>query len=118
MPTMQSELNEVKSGPSTRREHKRLQKQEKRLQRINQKEVNDDERSQRRKQRAERRTNREPVRRIFPIWLRIIVVLVLSYVALLGGLMVGFGVLGDGNPTDVLEIDLWRHIISLVTSEG
>lgn len=61
--------------------------------------------------------NRKYRRRLFPIWLRILVVLVLTAVALLLGLMVGYGVIGDGNPTDALKIETWRHIINLVTTK-
>ncbi|RDY72293.1 MULTISPECIES: DNA-directed RNA polymerase subunit beta [Halobacillus] len=54
-------------------------------------------------------------RRVLPIWLRIILVLLFSAAALLIGLMVGYGVIGDGNPTDALEMDTWRHIWDIVT---
>lgn len=54
-------------------------------------------------------------RRILPIWLRIILVLLFSAAALVIGLMVGYGVIGEGNPTDALEMDTWRHIWDIVT---
>ncbi|KHE70001.1 hypothetical protein LD39_12085 [Halobacillus sp. BBL2006] len=54
-------------------------------------------------------------RRILPIWLRIIIVLVLSALALVLGLMVGYGVLGDGKPTDALNWDTWQHIWDIVS---
>lgn len=55
-----------------------------------------------------------PRRRIFPIWLRLIVVLTLSATALIVGLMIGYGVLGDGNPIDALKIETWQHLIDIV----
>ncbi|WP_163969528.1 DNA-directed RNA polymerase subunit beta [Oceanobacillus halotolerans] len=73
---------------------------------------------QKKKQKAEKRKKKKPRRRIFPIWLRIIVVLLLAGIALIAGLMIGFGVLGDGNPTDVLDLDTWHHIIDIVTKEA
>ncbi|MGP4077141.1 DNA-directed RNA polymerase subunit beta [Halobacillus sp. K22] len=53
--------------------------------------------------------------RVLPIWLRIIIVLVLSILALLIGLMVGYGVIGDGNPMEALNWDTWQHIWDIVT---
>lgn len=55
--------------------------------------------------------------RKFPIWLRLIVIFVLSIISLVLGLMVGYGVLGDGNPIDALKIDTWQHIIDIVEKE-
>lgn len=54
-------------------------------------------------------------RRVLPIWLRILIVLVLSAAALLIGVMVGYGVIGDGKPTDALNWDTWQHIMDIVT---
>ncbi|MGI8316633.1 DNA-directed RNA polymerase subunit beta [Halobacillus mangrovi] len=58
---------------------------------------------------------RKARRRILPIWLRIIIVLLLSALALVLGLMVGYGVLGDGKPTDALNWETWQHIWDIVT---
>lgn len=52
--------------------------------------------------------------RIFPVWLRIIIVGILSVAALVVGLMIGFGVIGDGTPTDALKVETWQHIIDIV----
>ncbi|TGB01638.1 DNA-directed RNA polymerase subunit beta [Halobacillus salinus] len=54
-------------------------------------------------------------RRILPIWVRIIIVLLLSVVALVLGAMVGYGIIGDGKPTDALDWDTWQHIFDIVT---
>lgn len=54
-------------------------------------------------------------RRVLPIWLRIIIVLLLSTLALILGAMVGYGIIGDGNPTDALEWETWQHIFDIVT---
>ncbi|RYG71617.1 DNA-directed RNA polymerase subunit beta [Lentibacillus lipolyticus] len=72
---------------------------------------------QKKKQKAEKRRNKKPRRRIFPIWLRIIAVLVLSAAALAAGLMIGYGVIGDGNPTDALKWETWQHIIDIVVKQ-
>ncbi|WP_067841037.1 DNA-directed RNA polymerase subunit beta [Amphibacillus sediminis] len=54
------------------------------------------------------------VRRIFPIWLRIIVVFLLAFLALIIGMIIGFSVLGDGNPTDVLKFEFWQHVLDII----
>ncbi|WP_173918593.1 DNA-directed RNA polymerase subunit beta [Halobacillus sp. Marseille-Q1614] len=56
-------------------------------------------------------------RRMIPIWLRIVIVLVLSVVALATGLMIGYGVLGDGNPTDALKWSTWQQIIDIMSGK-
>lgn len=58
----------------------------------------------------------KPVR-IFPVWLRIIVVAILTVAALFGGLMIGYGVIGDGAPLDALKVETWQHLIDIVISE-
>lgn len=66
------------------------------------------------KQKQEKRKNKKPRRRIFPIWLRIIVVLLFAAGALILGLMIGYGVLGDGVARDALKMETWQHIIDIV----
>lgn len=72
--------------------------------------------AQKKKQKEERK-NKIPRSRIFPIWLRMIVILLLAVSALVAGLMIGYGVIGDGNPTDVLKKETWQHIIDLVIKD-
>ncbi|MCT1905518.1 DNA-directed RNA polymerase subunit beta [Oceanobacillus sojae] len=55
-----------------------------------------------------------PRLRIFPIWLRIIVVLIFAAAAFIVGLMIGFAVLGNGSPLDVLRMETWQHIVDIV----
>ncbi|MFK4998768.1 DNA-directed RNA polymerase subunit beta [Bacillus sp. N9] len=43
-----------------------------------------------------------------------VVVVILIALSLATGLMVGYGVIGDGNPTDVFHKSTWTHIIDLV----
>lgn len=59
------------------------------------------------------RFKRYPARK-FPIYLRIIVVLVLLIVSALLGLIVGYAFFGDGTITDALKIDTYRHIYDLI----
>lgn len=71
------------------------------------------------KKQSRRKKRKEKYRvRIVPIWLRVIIVLLLAVVALVLGLMVGYGVIGDGNATEVLRKETWQHIIDIVTKES
>lgn len=51
--------------------------------------------------------------RMFPIWLRILLVILFFAGAAMAGLMVGYGVLGDGEPKDALKWDTYQHIIDI-----
>ena len=55
--------------------------------------------------------------RLIPIWLRLIIILGVMIIAAISGAMFGYGVLGDGNPIDVLDKGTWQHIIDLVNKE-
>jgi len=72
---------------------------------------------QKKKQKQEKKKNKKPRRRVFPIWLRIIVVLLLAVGALTLGLMIGYGVLGGGKALDALKTETWQHVIDIVTKE-
>lgn len=66
------------------------------------------------KRKRERLAGKKARRRIFPIWLRLIVILILCVVALIVGLIVGYGILGDGVPSDALKWETWQHIVDIV----
>ena len=55
--------------------------------------------------------------RLFPIWLRLIIVTVLVVVCFFIGAMVGYGVIGDGSPADVFKKSTWTHITDII-NEG
>lgn len=63
-------------------------------------------------------TEKKPIRwvqiRLLPIWLRILIVLILICLAAIIGVMVGYGVIGDGKASDALKADTWRHIFDIV----
>lgn len=52
--------------------------------------------------------------RVFPVWLRLIVILVLCVIALVGGAMMGYGIIGKGNPLDIFDIKTWTHIRDII----
>lgn len=63
----------------------------------------------------------QPVRkirlRLIPIWLRIIIVLLLFIVAVILGLVVGYGIIGDGAASDVLKWETWQHLLDIINGE-
>ena len=72
------------------------------------------EKQSRRAKKESKQTEKMRVR-IFPVWLRIIIVLILAVAALVAGLMIGYGIIGDGAPADALKVETWQHIIDIVT---
>ncbi|OIU67717.1 DNA-directed RNA polymerase subunit beta [Rossellomorea aquimaris] len=66
------------------------------------------------KQKEEAKPQRWVRVRMIPIWLRILLVIVLLAASLALGAMVGYGVIGDGNPADVFKKETWQHIIDIV----
>jgi anti-sigma factor RsiW len=66
--------------------------------------------------RAERRRRFQRTR-LIPIWLRLIIVAVLMGISLAAGAMIGYGVIGDGNPFDVFQPSTWQHIIDIVEKD-
>ena len=62
-----------------------------------------------------RKRTKWPIRRIFPIWLRLIIVFLLAVFALILGMVVGYTILGDG--TDALEVltfDFWKRVLDMI----
>ncbi|MDZ5711266.1 DNA-directed RNA polymerase subunit beta [Jeotgalibacillus haloalkalitolerans] len=55
--------------------------------------------------------------RLFPILIRVLLIVLLAGLSLVVGLMVGYGVIGDGSPQDALKPETWTHIIDLVTQD-
>jgi hypothetical protein len=56
--------------------------------------------------------------RLFPIWLRIVLLLFFMAISAVGGAMIGYGVLGDGKPADVFDKQTWQHVFDLVEKES
>lgn len=52
--------------------------------------------------------------RLIPIWLRILLLVIFTGVFMVAGAAFGYGVLGNGDPGDVLKGSTWTHIIDLV----
>ena len=52
--------------------------------------------------------------RLIPIWLRLVLLVVFTFVSLMAGATVGYGILGGGKVTDVFKKSTWTHIQDLV----
>ncbi len=66
----------------------------------------------------EAKSPKERIRvRLIPIWLRIIIVIVLLAICIIGGAAFGYGVIGEGNATDIFKKETWSHIIDLVKKQ-
>lgn len=111
MGTKQMERPQKPAEKQSRKQHKERQQEKQR------KEQHADREKEQQRKRGKRRKSKRPRLRVFPIWLRIIVVLVLAAVALIVGLMVGYGVIGNGNPFDALHKETWQHIVDIVKKE-
>ncbi|WP_066070579.1 DNA-directed RNA polymerase subunit beta [Neobacillus soli] len=60
-------------------------------------------------------TNNKRIRiRLMPIWLRLILIVVLIFVCMASGAVVGYGMLGGGKIADVFKESTWTHIRDLV----
>jgi len=48
------------------------------------------------------------------LWLKVFLVLACALIALVAGLMIGYGVLGGQNPLQALNVDTWQHLYRMV----
>lgn len=78
----------------------------------NQKEEQEQSREAKRKK-ARREKKRLKVR-VVPIWLRLLIIIILCAAALVGGAMIGYGIIGKGNPMDVFNRHTWTHIRDII----
>jgi hypothetical protein len=52
--------------------------------------------------------------RLFPIWLRLLIIVLTLAASLLAGVAVGYGIIGNGEVKDAFKESTWTHIIDLV----
>lgn len=55
--------------------------------------------------------------RLFPIWLRVIVIILLMAISIIVGAIIGYSVMGDGRAMDIFQLETWAHIIDLVNEK-
>jgi hypothetical protein len=88
-----------------------------------QQQVNNPASSKRKQHKAEKAEAKEKKKtwwvqiRLFPIWLRIILVSALIVGAVAAGLIIGYGYIGDGEPKDALKWETWQHILDILNGK-
>lgn len=55
--------------------------------------------------------------RMFPIWLRVLLIIVLMAAAAALGAVVGFSIIGDGTAGDVFKKETWQHIFDIMNGK-
>ncbi|MRX73016.1 DNA-directed RNA polymerase subunit beta [Bacillus lacus] len=70
-------------------------------------------------ERKGKKTRTKPVKesykvRLIPIPVRVLLVLLGMAAAIVLGAIIGYGILGEGEPLDVFKRSTWQHIIDLV----
>jgi ribosomal protein S12 methylthiotransferase accessory factor YcaO len=64
------------------------------------------------------RDRRKKIRvRLIPVWVKVVIVLVLTVISVLAGLVVGYGVIGSGQPSDALQKETWTHILDIINKK-
>ncbi|MHC0036483.1 DNA-directed RNA polymerase subunit beta [Pseudoneobacillus sp. C159] len=64
------------------------------------------------------REKRKKIRvRLIPVWVKVVIVLVLTALSVLAGLLVGYGVIGNGRPFDALQTETWTHILDMINKK-
>jgi hypothetical protein len=64
------------------------------------------------------RERREKIRvRLIPVWVKVLIVVLLTAASLLAGTVVGYGVIGNGNPGDALQKETWTHILDIINKK-
>jgi hypothetical protein len=64
------------------------------------------------------RDRRRKIRvRLIPIWLKITIVILLTVLSVLTGTVVGYGVIGNGKPSEALDKSTWTHIMDIINEE-
>ena len=53
--------------------------------------------------------------RLIPIWLRLVIILLLAFIAMIVGAMIGYGIVGDGtNPFEIFNPETWYQIYDMI----
>lgn len=55
--------------------------------------------------------------RLFPIWMRIVIIAVLFFLLVIIGAVIGYSVIGEGSFTEVFQKSTWTNIFDLVEKE-
>jgi hypothetical protein len=64
------------------------------------------------------RDRRKKIRvRLIPVWVKVAIVIFLTIASLLAGTVVGYGVIGNGKPSEALQKETWTHIIDIINKK-
>jgi hypothetical protein len=70
------------------------------------------------KQTETMRDRRKKIRvRLIPVWVKVAIVIFLTITSLLAGTVVGYGVIGNGKPSEALQKSTWTHIIDIINKK-
>ncbi|MFP3508839.1 DNA-directed RNA polymerase subunit beta [Peribacillus sp. SIMBA_075] len=67
---------------------------------------------------VETKPNRRIKVRLLPIWLRLLIVIGLIFIAVLSGALIGYSVIGGGHAMDVFQKSTWTHIVDIVNKDA
>lgn len=90
------------------------QKQEALTQEENKKKISRLEKKAEKEKAGKKKRRKRPRVRLIPIWLRVIIVLLLIVGIFFVGAMIGYGVIGDGEPTEVFQKETWTKIYDIM----
>ncbi|MFD2446740.1 DNA-directed RNA polymerase subunit beta [Bacillus sp. CGMCC 1.16607] len=63
----------------------------------------------------ELRERRKNIRvRLIPVWVKVIMVVLLLFVSVIAGTVVGYGFIGNGKPSEALQKETWTHILDMI----
>ena len=55
--------------------------------------------------------------RILPIWVRVFIIILLLFIAMLAGYNIGYNVIGDGSSKETFTQSTWRHILDIINGK-
>lgn len=55
--------------------------------------------------------------RLIPVWVKVLIVILLTAASLLAGTVVGYGIIGNGKPSDALQKETWTHILDIINKQ-
>jgi hypothetical protein len=64
------------------------------------------------------RDRRKKIRvRLIPVWVKVAIVILLTIASMLAGTVVGYGVIGNGKPSEALQKGTWMHIVDIINKK-
>jgi hypothetical protein len=64
------------------------------------------------------RDRRKKIRvRLIPVWVKVAIVIFLTIASMLVGTVVGYGVIGNGKPSEALQRGTWTHIMDIINKK-